>query len=99
MGRDFCVICTIPATMPISIHAPHMGRDLCNAGAVGDALNISIHAPHMGRDQNVVPDRIEILYFNPRAPYGARLLVSQSTAETMTISIHAPHMGRDSKNA
>ena len=37
-------------------------------------------------------------YFNPRAPYGARLK-SFARSVQLGISIHAPHTGRDSKNA
>ena len=37
--------------------------------------------------------------FNPRAPYGARLVAFNLFARIKLISIHAPHTGRDSKNA
>ena len=37
--------------------------------------------------------------FNPRAPYGARLLWYESEWDYTTISIPAPLTGRDSKNA
>ena len=36
-----------------------------------------------------------MLYFNPRAPYGARQPHGQQQPETHPISIHAPHTGRD----
>ena len=59
--------------------------------------NISIHAPHMGRDTHCTPLCATGFYFNPRAPYGARLRLPSSTLLTMLISIHAPHMGRDDR--
>ena len=34
-------------------------------------------------------------YFNPRAPYGARLYGINGGLVEDPISIHAPHMGRD----
>ena len=37
-------------------------------------LRISIHAPHTGRDPISGEASTSISYFNPRAPYGARLL-------------------------
>mgnify|MGYP000072550449 CR=1 FL=1 len=72
MGRDWC---SCPLTRPrsISIHAPRMGRDL-GVDCVDCVDCISIHAPRMGRDCRVpgfFPDPPD---FNPRAPYGARLV-------------------------
>ena len=37
---------------------------------------ISIHAPHTGRDLWLIAQKAKIIDFNPRAPYGARLLPS-----------------------
>ena len=34
--------------------------------------SISIHAPHAGRDERIVRGIFILLYFNPRAPCGAR---------------------------
>ena len=36
-----------------------------------------------------------MMYFNPRAPYGARHPAGTENAYTGAISIHAPHTGRD----
>ena len=45
------------------------------AFAVSAVPDISIHAPHTGRDYMATPARLpSVRYFNPRAPYGARLL-------------------------
>ena len=57
----------------ISIHAPRAGRDVPNLLVVPPAL-ISIHAPHAGRDHSGFCVDSEIVYFNPRAPCGARPL-------------------------
>ena len=57
----------------ISIHAPRMGRDSRGGHRHGKAA-ISIHAPRMGRDRRRrCSTRQASTYFNPRAPYGARL--------------------------
>ena len=78
----------------ISIHAPHTGRDYgINGGLVEDT--ISIHAPHTGRDKQRGCFLTRMSYFNPRAPYGARLAQRLQLADKLPISIHAPHTGRD----
>ena len=61
----------------------HTGRDATKE-ATGIKHEISIHAPHTGRDACFcrLPSPLE--YFNPRAPYGARLkyrLVSEVQAQ------------------
>ena len=58
-------------------------------------MAISIHAPHTGRDDSAVRLMINDQYFNPRAPYGARLHDPLGTLHRVVISIHAPHTGRD----
>ena len=61
----------------ISIHAPHTGRDFPNHGVDFPNLRISIHAPHTGRDlPHFCQGFAAVTYFNPRAPYGARLAFS-----------------------
>ena len=57
---------------------------------------ISIHAPHTGRDFACIRHcKAYCSYFNPRAPYGARLNLIQAAKLIISISIHAPHTGRD----
>ena len=56
---------------------------------------ISIHAPHTGRDVWASGIRCTTTYFNPRAPYGARLPFIGRFIRPGPISIHAPHTGRD----
>ena len=58
----------------ISIHAPRAGRDVLLSILPTPVTMISIHAPRAGRDQDSVIMRSERLYFNPRAPCGARLI-------------------------
>ena len=58
----------------ISIHAPHTGRDAAFNVSQGQRRPISIHAPHTGRDIRPSMAIFMPLYFNPRAPYGARHL-------------------------
>ena len=55
----------------ISIHAPRVGRDPRQPAARAD-IRISIHAPRVGRDKVGFDIKHERLYFNPRAPRGAR---------------------------
>ena len=57
----------------ISIHAPRMGRDCKHCFYNTCNFVISIHAPRMGRDTHSSRPRAYRRYFNPRAPYGARL--------------------------
>ena len=60
----------------ISIHAPRAGRDVDVATAAVVAAAISIHAPHAGRDSGRYRCSWIRYHFNPRAPCGARLLVT-----------------------
>ena len=55
----------------ISIHAPRVGRDKGFVNVCVD-LRISIHAPRVGRDPLCSARSECSLYFNPRAPCGAR---------------------------
>ena len=56
----------------ISIHAPLTGRDVDRHHGPVAGKAISIHAPLTGRDRPRDRRRQRVLYFNPRAPYGAR---------------------------
>ena len=57
--------------------------------------DISIHAPHTERDPRFLAPLPPGSYFNPRAPYGARLPSVKTKCYCGEISIHAPHTGRD----
>ena len=78
----------------ISIHAPRVGRDRSRRLKRGSA-DISIHAPRVGRDDSLRVGLSGSLYFNPRAPCGARLAAFADRAGCRGISIHAPRVGRD----
>ena len=58
-------------------------------------LSISIHAPRVGRDQSKSVGNSKAVYFNPRAPCGARRGGSANQTHIGVISIHAPRVGRD----
>ena len=83
----------------ISIHAPHTGRDggthyqLC--------LNLLFQSTRPIRGATVFPSLVvkDFIYFNPRAPYGARLCFRSYVHRFRDISIHAPHTGRDSASS
>ena len=79
------------STRPIRGATPDVAVD--GIGAV-----ISIHAPHTGRDGfSILSPSSSRTYFNPRAPYGARLHFCVLFGFLVCISIHAPHTGRDRK--
>ena len=63
----------------ISIHAPLAGRDPLPPIALSTGF-ISIHAPLAGRDIRGIRHISTILYFNPRAPCGARPITGRSNA-------------------
>ena len=78
----------------ISTHAPLAGRD--EAGlSLFKMSAISTHAPLAGRDRRSCFGVLTILYFNPRAPCGARRYPIQRRAVRRIISTHAPLAGRD----
>ena len=70
-GRDLC-LWRWTTGKNISIHAPREGRDL-DIDFLFLKPYISIHAPREGRDFTGHTPRFVTIYFNPRAPRGARL--------------------------
>ena len=79
----------------ISIHAPHTGRDLLLKWLVVVTTRFQSTRPIRGATPwfcRLVPSA---LYFNPRAPYGARPKRYRTNYHPHNISIHAPHTGRD----
>ena len=68
------------AAVRISIHAPHTGRDIQGGQLLQGCVRISIHAPHTGRDVFYGRSAYQSWYFNPRAPYGARLVERLASA-------------------
>ena len=78
----------------ISIHAPRVGRDAVISSNRASCA-ISIHAPRVGRDRATAVARMRMVYFNPRAPCGARPHRHAAYRGRRAISIHAPRVGRD----
>ena len=73
-GATFAFAYVVNTDNVISIHAPHTGRDSGVFLACSINFAISIHAPHTGRDAYISGVSKTTVDFNPRAPYGARLL-------------------------
>ena len=93
VGRD-CSYPISPYSMCISIHAPRVGRDrIFKLRFIRNP--ISIHAPRVGRDWYEPVGHRQGLYFNPRAPCGARRARFVFRTCRQDISIHAPRVGRD----
>ena len=80
--------------MRISIHAPLTGSDV-DCAPVGSASTISIHAPLTGSDISSISTENHLRHFNPRSPYGERLLGMETVYCALAISIHAPLTGSD----
>ena len=80
--------CLFQSTRPVrGATAPDMD--------VSASALISIHAPRAGRDWFATTAQIMTIYFNPRAPCGARRPEHITYAGHYDISIHAPRAGRD----
>ena len=73
----------------ISIHAPHAGRD-DRVHGVTTGHSISIHAPHAGRDVIASRSRVVTVYFNPRAPCGARRRIRVRCLSDLHFNPRAP---------
>ena len=58
-------------------------------------IDISIHVPRTGHDCRTVCAVSDLRYFNPRAPYRARLREKGRIVELAVISIHVPRTGHD----
>ena len=85
-SRGLCVI---------SIHAPHTGRDLICAitHAVLELFQSTRPIRGATLESNIIV--CVALYFNPRAPYGARRASGIFHELFWDNSIHAPHTWRD----
>ena len=70
-GRDACSLSHRSFRIGFQSTRPIRGAtDFIQSTA--DTITISIHAPHTGRDLAANPMPCNTIYFNPRAPYGAR---------------------------
>ena len=79
----------------ISIHAPHTGRDSLNFLSISKVCEFQSTRPIRGATCKGGGATVHGGYFNPRAPYGARLIYIVEVMLVIAISIHAPHTGRD----
>ena len=79
----------------ISIHAPHTGRDHGLQRQLLRQEGFQSTRPIRGATPFLYTLPLPRLYFNPRAPYGARLIAGNRFTVFSSISIHAPHTGRD----
>ena len=75
-GRDDLPRAARLCAEPISIHAPREGRDFTDCSYARCCSSISIHAPREGRDKSWSDTEDLTANFNPRAPRGARLMMS-----------------------
>ena len=66
----------------------------CAQSIVEFAQDISIHAPHTGRDTPWSTPWTGSPYFNPRAPYGARLALIWRPAHDQNFNPRAPYGAR-----
>ena len=81
-----------PLPNRISTHAPLAGRDIMDW--FGDTFFIiSTHAPLAGRDCDLARTSIQSLDFNPRAPCGARLMMSMCLSRTTLFQPTRPLRG------
>ena len=76
----------------ISIHTPRVGRD-DNLVAIVSRLFISIHTPRVGRDARAASSLSAIIYFNPHAPRGARLISALTSAYRFSFQSTRPAWG------
>ena len=79
----------------ISIHAPHTGRDTLWLHNGSQVDQFQSTRPIRGATCLFATRWIGGIYFNPRAPYGARQEGDTNITFALGISIHAPHTGRD----
>ena len=63
-----------PSRKMISIHAPHTGRDDLKASVQELIATFQSTRPIRGATASTLSRRSLYAYFNPRAPYGARLI-------------------------
>ena len=60
---------------------------------IDTVLPISIHAPHAGRDKLGFPKLPQTIYFNPRAPCGARPALARRKADREPFQSTRPMRG------
>ena len=98
-GRDSTARCRQPALSSFQSTRPSRGATGRYLGVPRRDDMISIHAPLAGRDPCSTLWTTRAIYFNPRAPRGARRKGQRMENPVIAISIHAPLAGRDGISA
>ena len=78
----------------ISIHAPHTGRDHSRTDKYGQSLEFQSTRPIRGATAWRALRPASSMYFNPRAPYGARLAASLKLYQRLHFNPRAPYGAR-----
>ena len=81
--HTFCFVCEFQSTRPVWGATAGL---FCQS----QKFFISIHAPRVGRDSQLIFDKDESQYFNPRAPCGARPLIRRQSKRTSYFNPRAP---------
>ena len=78
----------------ISIHAPHTGRDAAPEGGAGRPGRFQSTRPIRGATHRLAGTVLGGVYFNPRAPYGARRRQPAPLTRFMYFNPRAPYGAR-----
>ena len=79
----------------ISIHVPREGHDIEPLPLIRGVALFQSTCPARGTTYATLPQKHHLPHFNPRAPRGARHLVTDVLHYTGDISIHVPREGHD----
>ena len=94
-GRDRGMPLGVEPSQQISIHAPREGRDWLTICWAVPLWTFQSTRPARGATSAFSGLKCSPVYFNPRAPRGARQQLHQHHRRLYHISIHAPREGRD----
>ena len=88
---------TVSKWAVISIHAPLTGSDYAEPVEIARPI-ISIHAPLTGSDRSAAPRQTDLLNFNPRSPYGERLIPMDTVRLMCNFNPRSPYGERRYNN-
>ena len=97
-GATFQLDAICDADISISIHAPRVGSDQHSADH-SPAKRISIHAPRGGSDRKPMHGFQPRMYFNPRSPWGERLVGYLLSSQNVKFQSTLPVGGATFDNA
>ena len=92
-GRDVVAKEFPKSTITISIHAPHAGRDIPVIKQYFGANAFQSTRPMRGATVEGDTDEDALIHFNPRAPCGARRVVSPKATVDITFQSTRPMRG------